>query len=53
VASRRFDLIVNHAEPLPNSAMTWRYDFALNYLNVVYQLGFNSVFAQAVNIVGR
>ena len=45
-----FDLIVNRAERLPNGAMTWRYDFALNYPNVVHQPGFNSAFAQAVNI---
>ena len=43
-------MIVQHAQPLPNGAMTWRYDFEWNYLNMVFQPGFNSAFAQAVNI---
>ncbi|MBR0801799.1 hypothetical protein JQ615_41430 [Bradyrhizobium jicamae] len=44
------DRIVRTAEELPNGTMTWRYDFALNYLNLVYEPGFNSAFSQAVNI---
>jgi D-glucuronyl C5-epimerase C-terminus len=43
-------MIAQDAELLPNGAMTWRYDFALNYLNMVFQPGFNSAFSQAVNI---
>jgi hypothetical protein len=45
-----WSLLVKHAEALPNGAVTWRYDFALNYLNMVFQPGFNSAFAQAINI---
>jgi hypothetical protein len=45
-----FEMIARQAEPLPNGAMTWRYDFALNYLNMVFLPGFNSAFSQAVNI---
>lgn len=45
-----FSLILKHADSLPNGAVTWRYDYALNYLHLVFEPGFNSAFSQAVNI---
>ncbi|MCC8957623.1 hypothetical protein H8B02_30590 [Bradyrhizobium sp. Pear77] len=43
-------LIVEQADEIPNGGKTWRYNFALNFEKMVYQPGFNSAFAQAINI---
>lgn len=43
------NLIMQRSEPLPNGAVTWRYDYELNFGNLVFQPGFNSAFSQAVN----
>lgn len=47
---RALDLIFKEATPLPNGGVTWRYDYALDYKNIVYLPGWNSAFSQSVNI---